>query len=200
MNLKPLFLFATAALVTSTAIGAAPSSPHESGWYMGAGIGRATNNIHPSNYPSDTHVDTKSTGYQLHGGYQFNKYLMTEMAYVDFGTLKIDSPTAYATAKIRALTLSAIGMVPFSQDFSLLGKLGLAQLMIDANEASKSGAFRFDSSATRTTLLMGLGMRYLITPSVALRAEYDYVPKTQVFQTSAKLSNSMMSLGIDYRF
>lgn len=199
MKKTPKVLLALAAVAASTAVGAAPAAPHDAGWYLGAGIGRASHTISPG-FPPGTRIDNQATAYRLYGGFQFNRYLMLETAYVDLGSVKVDSPTEFARIKARAMTFGAIGMLPLTPDFSLTGKLGLASLHAQANAGTKSGSRRSDSSATRATLLFGAGLRYLVTPNVALRADYDHLHKTGIFASGGKLGSSMMSVAVDYRF
>ncbi|EJN03746.1 outer membrane beta-barrel protein [Herbaspirillum sp. YR522] len=199
MKTTSTILLALAALAASTAASTALAAPLEAGWYLGAGIGRASHAVSPG-FPPDTRMDNQGNAYRLYGGYQFNRYLMLETAYIDLGSVKVDSPTEYARIKARAMTFGVIGMLPVWSGFSLTGKLGLASLNADAEAGTKSGSSRSESSATRATMLAGVGLRYTITPNITVRADYDHMQKTGIFARGGKLGNHMMSLGVDYRF
>jgi hypothetical protein len=75
-------------------------------------------------------VDAKSIAFKFFGGYQFNRYLGAELAYVDLGNLVYSgefsgTPVTNGKVGVKGLDVSAIRTVALSEKVSAFGTLGL---------------------------------------------------------------------------
>jgi OOP family OmpA-OmpF porin len=196
---KALFAQCAAGLLLCTAAASAcASAPTEQGWYLGAAAGRST--LKMTAHPDDETILKKARGsLKLYGGYQLNKHFALETQYVrlDSGTLDLNDDTT-ARLKVQGVTFSAVGMLPLNDAFSLIGKLGAAQMSAKYGEHSAASTLTVKSSTT--TLLVGVGAEYKLTPALALRAEYEHYGKFKLGDTTAKVAADMASIGLRYSF
>lgn len=151
--LKPL----VASIVCLAACIAAPASAQVgapgSGLYGGFGLGSADHDIPGA-------ADNKDTAWKLFGGYQFNRNVAIEGGYVDLGQVTFPGRSLDSTA----LTLSAVGSLPMTDQFAFTGKLGIAWAETDV-----SGFGTRDS----TDPVYGLGLRYDFNKQFGVRGEWE---------------------------
>lgn len=167
---------------------------------MGAGFGAAQNKVSGVDFLPGTEQKTNATGFKIYGGYQFNKNWAAEMSYVDLGKFSAQSNFLNTTVKTSAFTLSAIGSLPVSDQFSVFGKLGLAAKTTNVDEFTPSYNYTYSEKKTTTAPLIGFGAEYRFTPSLALRGEYEYIGETKIGERDAKISNGLMSVSLRYSF
>jgi OOP family OmpA-OmpF porin len=176
-------------LAMFTAAMAAPAFAADNGFYIGANMGQAT----VSGSPYSDFGKKSDTSLGLLGGYQVNKNLAVEMQYIDFGK-------SYAQA-IHPITttgtsLSAVGILPVSDSFSVFGKLGMASttLKVDCNICNPA-----NYSVTRTAIAYGLGGQYNINQALGIRIGYDkYAIGNSADQTDG--TYGVVSAGVVYKF
>ncbi|MDR0480377.1 MAG: outer membrane beta-barrel protein, partial [Gallionellaceae bacterium] len=89
-------------------------------------------------------VDDSDTAYKLQLGYQFNKYFALEGGYFDLGKAGVNGQFTGGrydfTFKASGVNVSALGILPLSDDFSIFGKLGAAYTSAKAdNFATATG-------------------------------------------------------------
>ena len=125
----------------------------DSGFYGGLGLGRSDSNLGGA-------TDSSDNAWKLFGGYQFNKYFAAEAGYMDLGSTALPG----VTFDSKAWQASAVGSLPLTEQFSLTGKLGLAQTETDVS----SGGTDHNTDPT-----YGLGLRYNFTPQFGLRGEWE---------------------------
>ena len=146
--------------------------------------------------------DDTGTGFKVGGGYAFTRNFAVEGAYVDLGKATASGTfggsNASATFKSSGLLVAAVGMVPLSQQFSLLGRLGLinATVKIDATLGNASASDK--STDMKTTF--GVGASYSFTPKFAVRADYDVYQKLGDNATTGESDVNMLSVGVVYKF
>lgn len=175
--------FAIALPAALMAIGApAIAQQSDAGWYVGAAYG--ITNIDVSTSGPGFSVDGDDSGYKIFGGFQFNKTWGGEVGYVDFGKASVSGLGLSGDAGITAFTLAGTGTLPLGQNFSLLGKLGLA--MWDTSGSAASG----DNG---TDLYFGVGAAYSFNRNLSLVADYEMVDAEDD-------SVSMISVGVRYKF
>jgi OOP family OmpA-OmpF porin len=115
--------------------------------------------------------DEKDSAFKLFAGYRVNPNFALEASYIDYGEA------------------SARGIVPLGNRFSLFGKAGV--LMSDI-EGSSVGAFGpASASESETGLHIGVGAMFDISPTFAIRAEWE---------RNDELETDMMSIGLQVRF
>ncbi len=154
--------------------------------------------------------DNSGTGYKLFGGYQLNRNFAVEGGYFDLGK---SSYTVNATrniggapgtfngeTRVRGLNLDLVGMLPLSDRFSVLGRVGAAYAQSRANFNSTGSVPANPSNSRRndTNLKVGLGLQYAITEALAVRAEIERYRISDPVRNRGHID--MASLGLIYRF
>jgi OOP family OmpA-OmpF porin len=146
-------------------------------WYVGGGLGAATGLDMCSAFnPGFTTVpgscDKSEFAGKVYGGYKFNKYLGAEGALVYLGTATatgtfLGVPT---TSDVYAggLELAGTGTVPITDQFGILGKLGV--LFWGMHSEVGTG---FERDENGTSFATGAGLKYDITKHVGIRLEWE---------------------------
>jgi len=146
--------------------------------------------------------DDTGNGIKLGGGYAFNRYFAVEGAYVDLGKATASGTfggsNASVTFKSSGLVVAVVGMVPLSQQFSLLGRFGLinATVKVDASLGNASGSDK--TTDVKTTF--GVGVTYSFTPKFAVRGDFDRYSKLGNKDTIGESDVDMLSIGVVYKF
>jgi OOP family OmpA-OmpF porin len=86
------------------------------------------------------------------GGYQFHRNVAAEFAYSQLLDVR--------GTETSAMELVAVGMYPVAPQFSIIGKLGFANV-------------DFEPGGDKTELTFGLGVQYDFTPKIGLRAQWQ---------------------------
>lgn len=94
----------------------------------------------------------EDVGFKIFGGYQFTRNLAAEIGY---GMLFDKNDV-----EITALELVAVGIFPLANQFSLIGKLGLANVEADTRFGSED----------KTELTYGFGVQFDMSRNLGLRA------------------------------
>jgi OOP family OmpA-OmpF porin len=195
-----LLKLSLAAGAVAACIGAPAFAAEQEGWYLGAGVGYAKNTLSNVRWFADTSEKTNDAGFKVYGGYQFNKNWAAEIEAVSLGKYTADSPNLHSSVKTSGLGVSAIGMLPLSEQFSLLGKLGVLAKFTDTKEYDNNSSYNYSQKKTSAAALLGFGAEYRFTPDLALRAEYEYFGKSSVGENDSKVSNGLLSVGMRYSF
>lgn len=139
------------------------------------------------------------TALGLGAGYSFNSYIAAELAYRSFGSISDVEDGVGGEIEASALQLSALGSVPLNEQFSLLGRLGLARMNADFDIAYYGDSLSLSDSTTN--LFFGVGARYAFTEQFALRAEYNqYAGWDDVFAPGLDLTMSALVIGAELHF
>ncbi len=174
-----------ALLFTGAAL--AQSNGPQSGLYLGIGIGKSHARFKTDDFTAGTPniaetVDNVDTGYKGFIGWQFNRYVAAELAYVSLGRYRYKyTNTANQEATVHydanALALSGVFNIPLSGDFSALLRAG-----VSANKAERSnlsGDFQTTPAVgrtekTRASPMGGVGLQYDIARNASVRLEFEY--------------------------
>lgn len=134
--------------------------------------------------------NTGSTGFRLGTGYRLNDAFSLEAGYVNFGKFSAASGNTSVTAKPRALTVGAAVALPFSADWGMTARLGVARTRtrVDAAAGAVSGADR----QTKTKAYTGLGLYYALSPKARLEFALD---TTRIQYGDSKGNVRLASLG-----
>lgn len=162
MNKKWLVSMLGAAAMTVSAGALAQSAT--TGFYVGAEVGQT----------DIDGADDNDIGFKLLGGYRFHPNIAAEVGY---GML-YDKSGLEATA----IEVVAVGMFPIANQFSIIGKLGFANV-----EFEEGG-----SSADSTDLTWGLGVQYDFSRNLGLRALW------QRYESDAKVD--FLAVGVTWKF
>ena len=185
-------------LATSAYVGAADME--KEGWYVGAGIGYAQNKINNVDFASDSNQSNSATGLKLYAGYQFNDNWAAELEYANLGKFSNDSAYFHTSARASGLGMSALGMLPLSKEFTLLGKLGVFAKISDVEEYATSGNYSYSAKSVRLNPMAGIGAEYHLTSNITVRGEYEYFGQSSIGDNNAKLSNDLLSISVRYSF
>lgn len=152
----------------------------ESGGYFGAAIGKAS----LSDYCSDTgglvvtSCEDSDTSFKIFGGYRFTRNVAVEAAYVDLGKYRATGSVAGIpfdiNAELTGVTVQGVGIVPFGNEFSLMGRIGA--IFWDLNNSGTVGDFPGGSGDSGVDIAMGVGAQYKFTRNFGVRADLDYYP------------------------
>ena len=161
------------------------SVPASAQWYAGAGVGSSnvtgingSETDGPNNFTLSG--GTRATSWKLYGGYQFTPNWGVEAQYTDLGKRSATVTLSGAVVGSGGLNASAsqwgiagTGTLPLSNNFYLLGKLGVSRNKIDNVTATIGGVTVSGSGTGKTDLLAGLGVGYNFNKNVGVRFEYE---------------------------
>lgn len=160
------------------AVVALPAYAAEKGTYAGIKAG--------SNHAGfNALTDSTDTAYGVLLGYQYNRNFAVEGEYTDLGRF---TTAAGVTGKSDAWGLSALGIMPLQNRFSVFGKLGIAR-----SGTSTSAA----TGDNRTAATYGLGGQYDATPMIGLRLSWERYGVGMVGQNA---NDDLYSLAAAFRF
>ena len=178
-------------VAASLALGASGAFAQEAGWYGGIDVGAS--HLSGMNTDSIDSLDKSDAGVGVNLGYRLNRNFAVEGAYTDLGKFHFSSAAAGdGDIKPKAVSLSAVGILPLQSNFSLYGKAGIAH-----TETKATGAF--DGSDTKDGLLAGAGVMYDFNRNVYAKAGWDHFDDVGT-DAAGKGHVDLYSLGVGYRF
>ena len=137
--------------------------------------------------------DEKDSAFKLFGGYQVNRNFAVEASYFSYGEASATGQSLGVPFRINtdatAFGVAALGIVPLGNQFSLFGKAGI--LMSDGDVTASGVGGTFSDSVSETGLHLGFGALFDISPTFAIRAEWE---------RNDELEIDMMSIGLQVRF
>lgn len=142
------------------------------GGYAGFSFGQSRYRDIPSSF---TAAETRTEGWKVYTGYQFNKYLGVEGGYANLNDMRASTTTPAAAAlntKSDAWTLVAVGSYPLTDKFSVMAKLGAAYVL--TSTGVKVGTARTQRSGDDGYQpYYGVGVSYALLDNFSLRAEWE---------------------------
>ncbi|MDP3137789.1 MAG: OmpA family protein [Burkholderiaceae bacterium] len=205
-----------AGLITLTALASSLALAQEtSGWYAGGNIGRSAaaidnpriiNNLLNSGLATTLMLnDDRDTAGKIFGGYQFNKNFALEAGYFDLGRFSFAATTVppgtlNGNIRLRGVNLDAVGILPLTERFSALGRIGLNYAQARDSFSGTGAVFVTNPSPSKrdTNLKVGVGLMYAFTESLALRLEAE---RYRINDAVGNRGNvDLVSLGLVYRF
>jgi len=155
------------------------------GWYAGLGFGQSRYRGVESSLDSDfaaqgltssTSANTRTEGWKVYTGYQFNPYLGVEGGYANLNDMTAVSTTSAGSVRTELVSdawmLAAVGSYPLTKDFSVMAKLGAAYVLQTA-DVKVGTALTQRSGDDGYQPLYGLGVSYALLDNVNLRAEWE---------------------------
>ena len=196
------------AMAVAGLIGSPTAFAGDTGWYAFGAAGQATNDTNKADMDTlltslggTGFVSTysKATVYKLQLGYQINKNFAVEGGYLgsNDSTYTASGGNVAGSASIGASgwNLAAVGIAPINDKFSLLGKLGVANIQNDIRLTGTTGAVSL--SGSKTDLLFGVGAKYDITNTVFARFDLDSY-KSGVSGVYSR--NTYWGIGLGFKF
>lgn len=216
---KLLQSFSAAVLILGFA--AAPSMVQAEGWYGGIGIGNSK--VKSDSTCSDfadlfdpgfsCSSDDTDTGWKVFIGNQFNKNAAIEFGYVDLGKFTTNvsgnvtvpptiAMTASGDAEPKGFNLSLVGSLPVSNEFSLLGRIGLFHWDLDVSASASGGGFSASASdsASGTDLTFGVGAQYDFSKTAGVRVEWERFQDVGDENTTGQSDVDLLSLSLVFKF
>lgn len=163
---------------------AAPALADDTGiFYVAGDFGSATYSNLP--FPNSSVI-------RIAGGYHFSPVLAVEMGLSWFGDSSADlSCCGPTTMSLTSFQVAAVASVPLSQQFDLLGKLGLV-----SNSEDWAASFGPSGTYYQSDLLIGFGAQFHLNRQASLRVLYDNYGKFD--DTSVPVKASSVSMGLVY--
>ena len=206
MSMSPLVV--ALALMASPVVALADAGDR-AGAYGVVGLGKGKVSAHGKPSAADRKsrdVGSTKLAYTLGTGYRINEYLAIES---DFsGTAKgrkkssrKQNATQRADVSSRALTVSALGIIPVGDSVELFGRVGAGQMQTRYVPAGGMGNVKARGMAMR----YGVGANIHLSEKSFLRTEYD-VLRSRKDSAAAKaaggrrLDNSQLTVSYGYHF
>jgi OmpA-OmpF porin, OOP family len=202
----------TVGLAVLAAFASTAAVAQDSGWYGGLSIGttkaeiedeRIQNGLRPRVVTS-IEDDGNDRGFKVFGGRKFNRNFALEAGYFDLGefgyTANMVGGAEIATLKLKGFNIDAVGIYPFTEKFSALGRLGLTYTQAKTTFGS-SGAIqplRTNAEKDEANIKVGLGLQYAFTPALALRGEWERYRANDAVGNEGDVD--MFSVGLVYTF
>jgi OOP family OmpA-OmpF porin len=184
---KRFGLSALAALALTASMAA--RADVEPGFYLGAGVG--TTKIDDDSFDG-INFDDSDTGFKVFGGYSFNQNFAVEASYFDLGEASGNFEDVSFDVGVSGFNVSAVGVLPLTDMFSLFGKLGYAFYDLDAH-ATIVGVGSGSASDSQSDLAYGVGASLGFAERWEARVEFEAI---NVDNGDA----NMISVGGLYRF
>lgn len=170
--------FITKALVAGAALAAL--SAQAEGLYVGGSVGA-------SRYSNDfgsAYGDRSGTGLKVYGGYAIHPNFAVEAGVARLG--KVTS--GLGEVKGGGLFVDAVGIWPVAKNFSLLGRVGVFNGMLDSTIAGDDRG---------TSVKVGAGVQYAIDKNLSVRGEWE---RYRFDALGVKPNADLYSVGVNYRF
>jgi len=181
----------------------AQAAPKDNTWYTGAKLGWSQyhdtgyygNGYENNNGP--THESQLGAGAFL--GYQANPYLGFELGYDWLGRMPNKGTVTNGAFKAQGVQLAAKLSYPITEDFDVYTRLG--GMVWRADSTQNNNGVRISDHDTGVSPLAAVGVEYALTKNWATRLDYQWVNNIGDAGTvGARPDNSMLSVGVSYRF
>lgn len=187
-----------AALLSASIATPALAADNTGKFYMGVDFGWVT--LSDTNPGGTDFPDPNSLRFSF--GYHYSPMLAAEVGYAIIGDSTLSTSSGDVTEKNSAFQVAAVGTLPVSSSFDLIGKVGLS---FNSNKASGTAAYEgVDSSNSKTSYLFGIGAQFNVNEQFGIRAQYENFGKTTISSNLSGLSwdggIKQFSLGIVYNF
>lgn len=158
--------------------------------YVGANVGRSEQKLTVDGVAAFKDNDT---AFKIYGGYQFTPVFGIEAGYADLGKAEITAGGLSAGANPKSIYLAGTATLQLRK-FALFGKVGAA-----SNRTTFSATGEADEKEKNSTVLLGVGGSFAITPTVLAVVEYENFGKV-VDEDGANLKANVLSFGIRAQF
>ncbi|KJV50246.1 membrane protein [Pantoea sp. BL1] len=182
----------------------AQAAPKDNTWYTGAKLGWSQyhdtgyygNGYENNNGP--THESQLGAGAFM--GYQANPYLGFELGYDWLGRMPNKGSVTNGAFKAQGVQLAAKLSYPITDDLDVYTRLGGMVWRADSTQTNPDNG-RISNHDTGVSPLAAVGVEYALTKNWATRLDYQWVNNIGDAGTvGARPDNSMLSVGVSYRF
>jgi OOP family OmpA-OmpF porin len=195
--MKSVLYFAACATLAITV-----PSANAADFYVGAALGQSysTNaTIADGGQSINLNSSGQANPVKAFIGVDLNENFGLEAGHKSFGSTRMNVGDAAGTAlatDAHASYIAAKGMLPLSDDWTLIGKLGVGQRHFGVT-LSRNGQSISDST-TQNGLYAGVGVAYKLTKNISLTAELEHMGEAQV--QGLKLGMDGFSAGVRFGF
>lgn len=159
-------------------------------------------------------LDDSDTGFGLAGGYQLNDHFAVEFAYVDLGSVdyrasatvsdgvdEFDADLGLASSA-HGPVLSALGILPIGERFSLFGRVGLSLLSAEgtARIALDGISQRASQSSQKSDPMLGFGAEFSLSKHFAIRLAWDRYFDVGTEDVTGDVDADLITLGMRIGF
>lgn len=210
MKLKHFTSFLGLLAVVVVGMPPAMAADTDTGFYVLGGAGQVTNNGDQSTLDNAlisvgavgfSSTLSNPTVYKLQVGYQIMKYFAVEGGYLGSNNEtytavggNLAGPVT-ASARINGENLTAVGILPIANQFSLLGKLGVSDIRVSGTVVGPGGAASVSGSKTDVTY--GVGAKYDFTNGIFVRADVD---SYSIGNSSSSSRSTVWMIDLGYKF
>ncbi|ADP12168.1 outer membrane protein A [Erwinia sp. Ejp617] len=182
----------------------AQAAPKDDTWYTGGKLGWSQ--YHDTGYYGNgyenndgpTHESQLGAGAFL--GYQANQYLGFELGYDWLGRMPNKGDVTNGAFKAQGIQMAAKLSYPIADDLDVYTRLGGMVWRADATQTNPTFG-RISNHDTGVSPLAAVGVEYAVTKNWATRLDYQWVNNIGDAGTvGARPDNSMLSVGVSYRF
>lgn len=154
-------------LATGVFAATTATAADEAGFYVGAGVGEARNEI--------GRFTLEDSVLKAFVGFAFNDYFATELTYIDpqKASERFEDVDGSVAVDAEGVILSAIASLPLHERWSLFGKVGWSAY--DVKQIVENDGERETASASEDDFVWGLGTAVKIGARWSLRLEYEAV-------------------------
>lgn len=187
----------------------------DSGWYIGANVGRSAAKIDDTRITSSllgsgfstTSIsnDDRDTGFKIFGGYQFNRFFALEGGYFDLGKFGFTATTVPAgtlngNIKLTGGNLDAVGILPITKMFSAFARVGVTYAEAKDSFAGTGLVNVTNPSPSKSdaNYKAGLGLQYAFNDSLGMRLEAERYRINDAVGNRGDID--LFSVGLVYRF
>jgi hypothetical protein len=161
-----------AVLVGAVSLAATPAfaaeDDHDSGFYLGAGLGDFSADYQsPSDVTSQHLHFNKNDTERIFAGWRFNPYVSVQLDWSDYGRSSASASQLGLTTKSDALTPAVVGTLPLGP-VELFGKIGEAFYNVTAND---NRGRLVDSSGNDPVYGVGIGITVIKRLNLSLEYE-----------------------------
>ncbi|SFU49697.1 Outer membrane protein beta-barrel domain-containing protein [Polaromonas sp. YR568] len=215
LRLSAAALSLGAAMAAQTAL-AAPLASQSPDVYLGGNIaysrtsslgGSIDGALNNQGLASSTSTSTPSATGGLRLGYRLNPNLAFEASYDRIGSTDLQSAitspaadTASGTWKAHGFGLHVLGIAPLDNQWSAYGRAGIEQWHTSLDTASATGGTpNVSTTGSNTSLALGAGVAYAISPNVDATAELVHYNRVGTSATGTSAVNQV-NFGLRYHF
>ena len=170
--------------------------------YAAIDLGRGSAADFCEGVPAGLSCNDTTTAYRFGLGYQVNKNVGVEAGYLDAGKVNVSGTylgvPVSAAATMSGFQLSAIGSVPISNEFALLGKAGIA--LIDGKRTYSEPGYSESANYSNSNFTFGFGARFKANDKIAIRAMFEDFGTIKVASYDPGSKVTMLSAGLEVGF
>lgn len=156
-----------------------------SGFYAGGSIGSAHR---ADGSPISSPIDKSDTGYKLYGGYEFHPNFAVEAGYANLGKFS----GAAGSVKSQGAYADLVGKLPLVDRLSALGRVGIYDGHTTVRDSAGPSGKDHDGN-----LKYGAGLQYDLTPTAAIRAEWE---RYRLGVVDDRTNVNLYTVGANFRF